>query len=183
MDNSENSKSSSNKQLAAVCGLFCPGCTLYIASTEDPERLKRLATMFGISEEEIRCLGCRSEVRGPYCQTCKMVECAAERGVEFCAQCSDYPCEILIEFQEERPHRADLFEDGEKIREVGFEKWFNDTFDEYSCPQCETINSAYDIACRRCGTIPSCSFVERNREVIEKHLSAVNRTDEEDRNE
>ena len=32
-----------NITLAAVCGLFCPSCTVYIASNEDPDRLARQA--------------------------------------------------------------------------------------------------------------------------------------------
>lgn len=173
MSSSDNATDSPNKQFAAVCGLFCPGCSLYIATTEDDtERLARIAAMFGVSEEEVRCLGCRSEVKGPYCKMCKMVTCSDERGVEFCAQCSDYPCEIIVEFQAAMPHRADLFRSGERIRGIGFEAWLKETYREYRCPQCGTINSAYDMACRKCRAEPSCTFVERNREVIGKFLSA-----------
>jgi len=171
MNNSDNLKDSANKQFAAVCGLFCPGCSLYIATKEDDkERLARIASMFGVSEEEVKCLGCRSEVKGPYCRMCKMVTCADERGVEFCAQCTDYPCEIIKDFQTAMPHRADLFESGERIKEIGFETWLQETYNEYTCGQCGIINPAYDLACRKCGNEPSCSFVERNRGAIEKYL-------------
>jgi hypothetical protein len=163
----------SSKQFAAACGLFCPGCSLYIATTEDPERLKRIAGMFGIPEEEAKCLGCRSEVRGPYCRTCHMLACADEKGLEFCAECPEYPCEELKEFQAAMPHRADLFENGARIREIGFESWSREASDEYSCRQCGTINSAYDLACRKCGNDPSCSFVERNGKAIEKFVMAT----------
>ena len=79
---------------AAVCGLFCE------ATTEDPVRLERLAARFQYSEEELKCLGCRSEKKSPYCKTkCKMFACAAERGVGFCSECADYPCDELKQFQ------------------------------------------------------------------------------------
>jgi hypothetical protein len=55
-----------DKTLAAVCGLFCAGCTLYIATTEDSERLKHLAAQFQLSEDDMKCYGCRSDKRGPY---------------------------------------------------------------------------------------------------------------------
>jgi hypothetical protein len=69
-----------DKKLAAVCGLLCEACTLYIATREDPVRLKKLAAQFGISEEKVKCHGCRSEKRGPYCQICHMTPCAARHG-------------------------------------------------------------------------------------------------------
>jgi ribosomal protein L40E len=105
------------------------------------------------------------------------VACAVERGVEFCGQCADYPCEDLKEFQVARPHRADLFEDGQRIREIGFEEWFQETFDKYTCSRCQVINSAYDLACRKCGNEPGSPYVERHRKVIEKHLAAVAQSD------
>ena len=39
---------------AAVCGLYCKACTLYIASTEDAERLSRIATQFQFTEDEVK---------------------------------------------------------------------------------------------------------------------------------
>jgi len=50
-------------RLAAVCGLFCPACSIYIGNREEPERIKRLAARFNMPEEEFECLGCRSDKR------------------------------------------------------------------------------------------------------------------------
>lgn len=161
----------SSKQFAAACGLFCPACSLYIGSTEEPERLKRIADMFGVPPEEAKCHGCRAEVKGPYCKTCKLVACADEKGLEFCVDCKEYPCEQLKEFQALMPHRAELFANGDRIREIGFEAWSLETKGDYECPSCQAINAAYDLACRKCGNEPSCAFVERNREKIEKFLA------------
>lgn len=162
----------SSKQFAAACGLFCPGCSLYIGTTEEPERRERIAAMFGVSFEEAQCLGCRSEVKGPYCKMCKLVVCADEKGLEFCAQCKDYPCGMLKEFQEAMPHRIDLFASGARIMEAGFEQWSQEATDDYSCGKCGAINSAYDLECRKCGKEPSCAYVERNREAILRFLEA-----------
>ena len=71
-------------ETAAVCGLYCEACSLFIASHEDPERLKRLAAMYGMTPEQISCDGCRSDKLGPYCVTCRMKPCAEEHGVSFC---------------------------------------------------------------------------------------------------
>ena len=162
----ERNSKTDNKQFAAVCGLYCPGCTLYIGSTEEPERLARTAGRFNVSVEEARCYGCRSDVRSFYCQNCEIVKCADGKGVEFCALCDEYPCQMLREFQAQLPHRAELFEDGERVREVGYDRWFEEVRARYTCPECSAINSAYDLACRKCGNEPGSHFAERHRERI-----------------
>lgn len=161
--------SEQEKKLAAVCGLYCRGCTLFIATMEDPERLRILAGRYGLPEEAVRCFGCRSDKRGPYCQTCQMFQCAEERGVEFCVECGEYPCHILKAFQAEKPHRIELWENLEKIRAMGWEKWMEEMKGKYACPSCGSINSAYDMKCRKCGEEPSCRYVARHGEAIEAY--------------
>ena len=69
------------KKLSAVCGLFCPSCTVFIGTKEDPQRLKAIADRFQMPVEEWECEGCRSEKRSYYCKNiCKMAACAAEKG-------------------------------------------------------------------------------------------------------
>jgi len=43
MHKEENHSKDSDKKYAAVCGLYCEACSWFIATTEEPERLKRLA--------------------------------------------------------------------------------------------------------------------------------------------
>jgi hypothetical protein len=160
-----------DKQLAAVCGLFCPACFVYIATTEAPERLKRIAQQRHISEDAAKCYGCRSDNRFPFCQTCKMTTCAAERGFDFCGECEEYPCEELKEFQAARPHRIEIWNAQKRIEEVGYAQWYKEMLKQYSCSQCHTINSAYDLKCRNCGTEPSCDYVSRHKKAIEHHLA------------
>jgi hypothetical protein len=157
-----------DKKLAAVCGLFCEACSWFIATHEDADRLQRLAAQSDFSEEEARCYGCRSDKRIPYCATCKMYSCAEERGIDFCSQCQEYPCDDLQKFQTAMPHRLELWDNLEQIKSGGYEKWMRKTRQKYTCPQCQTINSAYDLKCRSCGHDPSCSYVARYQQEIEK---------------
>jgi hypothetical protein len=156
-----------NKKLAAVCGLYCEACTLYIATREDPARLKLLAKRFQLPEEEMKCNGCRAAKRGPYCQTCKMFACAVEKGIDFCVDCEDFPCHDLKQFQSERPHRIELWDDLERIGAIGYKQWLKEIRENYTCPQCRSINSAYDLKCRQCGHKPSCAYVAKHKEAIE----------------
>lgn len=161
-----------DKKLTAVCGLFCPACSIYIGTHEDPKRLEALSQRTQRPVEELHCQGCRAEQRCYYCEgLCKMFKCAADKGIDFCGACSEYPCQDLKTFQGEMPHRIELWEAQERIREVGYEKWSAEMNDHYSCPKCGAINSAYDLKCRRCGEMPSCGYVSRHKKEIEEFLA------------
>lgn len=159
-----------DKKFAAVCGLYCEACRLFISTKEDPAALKQMAAMFGVSEEAVRCYGCRSDKRGPYCSTCRMFSCAAGRGIDFCVECGEYPCADLKRFQSERPHRIELWDDLAQIRAVGYEKWLGSVRTKYTCPRCGAVNSAYDVKCRKCGEEPSCEYVAKHRQEVEPYL-------------
>lgn len=168
-----------NRPFAAACGLFCPACTLYIGSREEPDRLLGIAERFGVAVEEARCHGCRSDVQSFYCRACEIRKCADEKGILFCAHCTEYPCGMLREFQASRPHRAEMFADGERIRSVGYNQWFKEVRGRYACPKCDAINSAYDLACRKCGREPGSPFAEKHGEAVAAALAAlVRRPDE-----
>ena len=161
-----------DKRLAAVCGLFCPACRAFIGTKEDPEGLKVMALRFQRSLEEMQCNGCRSEKRCFYCKSkCIMAKCAALKGVDFCGECAEYPCSDLKAFQAEMPHRIELWESQARIKEVGYEKWYGEMIDHYSCPKCRTINSAYDQKCRKCGEEPTSGYVAKHKKEIEQFLA------------
>jgi hypothetical protein len=127
----------------------------------------------GVPVEEMECLGCRSQKRIAYCDNCKFVPCATEKGIDFCGECDEYPCSDLKEFQKQMPHRVELWEYHEKIKKQGWEKWFENMTEHYSCPECETINSAYDLKCRKCGHFPGSEFAEKHNEMISEHLKSL----------
>ncbi len=167
----EEKRRGSPDKTAAVCGLYCQACTICIATAEDPERLKRLAGLFQVTEDDIRCCGCRSDKRTPMCEQCRMYNCAKGRGIEFCSECADYPCEALTQFQSARPHRRELWNDLEYIKSHGCEAWLELVRKRYACPKCRCINSAYDLQCRNCGEEPSCAYVAEHGEAIRKYLA------------
>lgn len=161
-----------DKKLAAVCGLFCPACTIFIGTKEDPERLKVMAQRTQRPVEELQCHGCRTEKRCYYCKSiCTMAKCAAAKGVDFCGRCPEYPCKNLRSFQAEMPHRIELWKSQERIKEAGYEKWYAEMIEHYSCQKCGTINSAYDLKCRKCGEDPSCAYVKLHKDEILRHLA------------
>jgi hypothetical protein len=161
-----------DKKLVAVCGLFCPACWVHIAQRESLEKRKKIAESFRVPVEALKCDGCRAKHRSAYCNTCKMSACAEEKGLEFCIECEEYPCDPLKEFQAGKPHRIELWQNQSRIKEVGYEKWFEEMLQHYSCAKCGTINSAYNVACRDCGATPSCTYVDLHEAEIVAYLSS-----------
>lgn len=159
--------------VAAVCGLFCEACTIFIGSHEDPTRLAAFAARQGWSVDDAYCDGCRAEKRTSYCRDCDLFACAERRGHAFCGECDDYPCSELESFRAERPHRAEIFENLARIGEVGAESWLAEARERYACPACGTLNSAYDLKCRACGHDPANQFVAAHREAIVERLSQL----------
>ena len=170
MNKQNNCSDESDIQFAAVCGLYCKACSWYIATTEDPERSKRMAAELGYTEEEGRCYGCRSGNRLPYCKKCKIFDCASQKGINFCSECEQYPCAELKEFQSAMPHRIELWDNLDRIKSNGYEQWLKEIRKNYTCPQCGTINSTYDRSCRKCGNSPSCKYVATHKREIEEYF-------------
>ena len=160
-----------DKKLVAVCGLFCPACGIFIAQRESLEKRRKMAGSLQVPVEALKCDGCRAEKRFAYCETCKMAACAEEKGLDYCVECEEYPCTTLKEFQAAMPHRIELWQALARIKEVGYEKWFKEMLEHYSCAQCSTINSAYHLACRDCGATPSCAYVDLHKTEVMAHLS------------
>lgn len=172
----DDTKTTTDIKLAAVCGLFCPACSLYIGTTEEPDRLQALAERFGLPPEELECLGCRSEKRSFYCRgRCKMASCAAEKAISFCSECDEYPCEELKVFQSQAPHRLELWDSLDAAKAHGLETWYTSMRERYTCPCCGTINSAYDSSCRECGETPSCGYVQEHGEQIGQSAGRMKR--------
>jgi hypothetical protein len=76
-------------------------------------------------------------------------------------------------FQTEMPHRIELWASQQRIKEIGFEKWFTEMIWHYSCPECGVLNSAYDMVCRKCGADPSCAYVRIHKDEITKSLAKI----------
>lgn len=95
-----------------------------------------------------------------------MASCAAEKGIDFCGECTEYPCEDLKLFQAQAPHRMELWKNLERIKEAGYEKWYLEMMEHYSCPECSTLNSAYDTACWKCGATPGYAYVSLHKDEI-----------------
>lgn len=126
----------------APCGVFCGACPSF----------------------EKSCLGCASLENGPGQKrkskwTCKVRTCCyEEKGLSFCGECSDYPCqtnqkklmsthpeEEIFQYRHELPwvfaalHTMPL---GDRLA------WHED---RWTCPHCGGRIIFYDYVCSNCG--------------------------------
>jgi hypothetical protein len=156
-----------DKQTAAVCGLLCKSCGIYMATQENnTDQLKVIAERLHIPFEQVRCDGCRSNVLSVHCKTCYFRECSEKKEIGFCSECNEYPCSRLLDFQTKMPHRVELFQSLNSIKEVGWEKWYIENVARHSCTKCSALNGWYDFTCRSCGNMPSSRFVADNLDIL-----------------
>jgi len=134
----------------SFCGLYCGACEVLRANKED--RVEATATAWGMKPEDLICHGCKSEVNSFYCRDCEIKDCATRKGVEFCGDCADFPCQFLLDLQkDEHPHHAVILKNMDRIKEIGLDDWLKEQKKRWSCERCETETSWYAKVCKCCG--------------------------------
>ncbi|MCW3994294.1 MAG: DUF3795 domain-containing protein [Candidatus Bathyarchaeota archaeon] len=95
------------KQMVAVCGLNCAKCEIFQASS-NRDLAQKIVDWFKkerdtvVKVEDICCLGCRGDRAKHWSPDCWILKCCVdEKGLEYCFQCGDFPCEKLKEWAEE----------------------------------------------------------------------------------
>jgi predicted RNA-binding Zn-ribbon protein involved in translation (DUF1610 family) len=141
-------------RLAAICGLYCGACSLYRAWHDaDTEAIERMAKDRGVTPEDLRCDGCRSDVLSYWCRDCGFKRCLARRtdGVRLCYECADYPCRMITGFRYDgRKHHLDVLENVRRQKEIGLEAWLDEQEADWRCPECGAPIHWYQRKCR-CG--------------------------------
>ena len=87
----------------SYCGIDCGKCPAYIAGREREALLKQLeesglkAPMVYFTDNDFYCDGCgsRSSKQKTMCAECKIRSCAQSRQMDNCAQCAQFPCQII----------------------------------------------------------------------------------------
>ena len=116
------------QQMTAPCGLDCFNCPVYLAC-EDEGLRTRISQNMGVPVEQASCRGCRNE-RGtiPFLgmsEPCSVYKCTKEKGIDFCCDCSDFPCDHLHPYADKAsllPHNTKVFNLC-LIKKMGLEAW------------------------------------------------------------
>jgi hypothetical protein len=113
------------RHMTAPCGLPCFECFFYLAA-EHPEMKEMVSKELGIPPEQVTCKGCRNE--GGKCahipMPCRVYPCAEQKGVQFCSDCSDFPCDYLHPYRDNAKmwHNTKVFNLC-LIKKMGLEAW------------------------------------------------------------
>jgi len=86
----------------AFCGINCSECPAYIATQKkDSKEIEKIAKIWSndslsFNPDEIYCDGCISKGKHfSWCKNCDIKNCCEENGLQNCAYCDDYACEML----------------------------------------------------------------------------------------
>ncbi len=119
------------RHMTAPCGIDCFNCTVYLANTNEKLRAA-VAEYLKVPLEQAVCRGCRGEKGAPvaegFAKTCHVYQCAEKKGISFCCDCSDFPCDYLHPYADQaamRPHNTKVFNLC-LIKKMGLEAWAKD---------------------------------------------------------
>lgn len=134
-----------NINLLAPCGLYCGSCRQYLARSE------------GILEQKglkHGCEGCR--IRDKNCTFVKK-DCPPlrKKEIDFCYECSNFPCDNLIKLSEiyVTRYNVSLIENLKRLKKVGIDKWLEEQIEYFKCPKCGGKMCIHDSECFNCGYI------------------------------
>jgi hypothetical protein len=101
---------------------------MYLAN-KDEELRAEISQKLGIPEDQSSCSGCRSEggiiAFLGMTEPCSVYQCIKEKTIDFCSECSDFPCDHLHPYADkasEVPHNTKVFNLC-LIKKMGLESW------------------------------------------------------------
>ena len=132
-----------NEELIAPCGMNCGICSGYLAYKHD------------VKSKGIRmpyCLGCRP--RDKKCAFLKKrCNLLLSGKVQYCYECSDYPCERLnhIDTRYRSLYRMSMIENLEFIGKNGINQFLEKEEEGWKCPNCGGVICCHNGICFDCG--------------------------------
>ena len=139
MNHLEPEKSAQIKELAP-CGVYCGACPSFptlCTGCSSADQVQRRTSWIG----------------------CQIRECCYEKKrILFCAECTEFPCEMILEnlisSYPDNPkydYRHEIPENVEKFRILGLEGYLNFQEQKWTCPLCGGRVTFYDYRCQKCG--------------------------------
>lgn len=114
--------------MTAPCGLDCFNCAVYLANSNEQLR-EAVAERLKLPKEAAVCQGCRHEAgiiaAIGRSKPCYVYQCTQEKGLQFCSECADFPCDYLHPYADQasqKPHNTKVFNLC-LIKKMGLEKW------------------------------------------------------------
>ena len=119
--------------------VYCEGMCEFLSQNQSEEDRKNTRAFFDNFNAALwnlsggSCHGCRSDSdqKGGCLSGCVVPECVKEHGIDFCAECNEFPCQKAKEFFGSVGGSLDkVWEVGSRrIREVGIETYYDEKKD------------------------------------------------------
>mgnify|MGYP003806128979 FL=1 len=123
------------KNLVAPCGNFCGACDMYRCAAHGnragqeklAERFRKHLGMPDAQTEWMVCVPCRQNLEKCWSADCKVFHCCVkEKGLDFCFECDDFPCDLLKPCSGCAPaHNLKVF-NLVRIQKLGWKKWLEE---------------------------------------------------------
>jgi hypothetical protein len=101
------------------------------------------------------CPGCRGQdaSKPEHCRKCKLKDCATGQGLEFCFECSTFPCATIkrLDKSYRQRYQVSLIENAMRLKMVGIKQHLHEEKEKWSCSHCSGIISLHDGVCSECG--------------------------------
>ncbi len=115
------------KIMSSPYGLPCFHCPAYLAH-DNPEIREKVAVLLNVPQDKAICEGCRPQ-KGQIAllnpeKTCRLFLCTAEKHIDFCHECEDFPCERFQPYADQAhfPHNMKMYQLC-MMKKLGFEAW------------------------------------------------------------
>jgi len=117
------------KRLTAPCGLGCFLCSIYEENITEEEKTQ-VSKYLNIPPEKVPCKGCRDEkgnCRFGKNHSCPTWDCVQEKGVAFCYECKEFPCEKFRPTKDgvNFPHNIKMYNLC-RIKLIGIDNWIKE---------------------------------------------------------
>lgn len=117
------------RNLTSPCGIDCFNCEIYKDNITDEMR-KRIKPYYPNKDiSNIYCEGCKISGCLLMPHECETKECIAKKGLEFCCDCEDFPCNFLHPCSDQAdklPQNVKLYNLC-RIKTMGFDTWVKET--------------------------------------------------------
>jgi hypothetical protein len=135
------------ENLAAPCGLYCGACSILAAGRKNDPKVMELIAM-GVADylghpvevKDLACEGCHSDVVAIMCRECELRACALLKGLTHCSQCADFPCQQIIDFNnDDFRHHSKVLDNIRRQRDIGIDAWIKEQDERWRCPKCDCV--------------------------------------------
>ena len=124
-------------KLFAPCGMNCLVCYVHL-------------------KDKKPCPGClnKDNNKPERCKTCKIKNCAQEKGFTYCYECLYFPCKLIknLEKSYSKRYNTSLIENSKKVQNDGIYLFLKNEQEKWICKSCSGVISLHDAECSNCKT-------------------------------